>query len=953
MKKILFALLLVTGHFYGLAQNVGIGTTTPIARLHVADSNVVFTGSNNADPNTPFAPPIQGPGARMMWYPAKAAFRAGLAFGNQWDKDSIGILSIALGNSTRAKGESSFASGAGSNASGYRSTAMGDYSTASGATSFAAGNGNISSGDNATAIGTQSLASGIFSAAIGIHAVSSGNSAVALGDSAIAAGTEAIAAGAYVTAKARASFATGWRNDNTDNPDPDFISPSDRIFQIGNGNGFTLTRSNALTVLRNANTGIAITNPRFPLSFNGNSGDKISLYDDGNPSQLHFGFGIFSNQLLQVQTPTVYDDIAFGFGNSAAFTERVRIKGNGRVGIGTTTPVARLHVADSSLVFTAPSSLPASPANPPVSGAGTRMMWYPDKAALRAGNANLYQWDKDSIGNYSFAAGASSQAKGISSTALGNFSKANGDYSFSAGNAVTASGLYSVALGTFCLASGSSATGIGYNTEASGDNAVALGYITKARGNASTALGNQTIASGAATTALGLFTIAKSDYSMVVGKFNDTTTVNPIFEVGNGTANNARNNAVTILSNGSALFTAPATLPGVPGNPPAIGAGNRMMWYADKAAFRAGNIINDSWDKDKTGNMSFAAGSNTQAMGVTSSAFGNFAFANGDISFAAGNSVFAKAKSSATFGAYNDITDASSATTEVASDRIFQVGNGSSNGSRSNALTILRNGNVGVGNMVPDVPLAFTNSLGSKIALYSTGTTTQYGFGIQSGLLQMYSDGAASDIVFGYGGSTSFTEKVRIKGNGNVGIGNNNPTRPLSFPASLGEKILLYPGGVGETGIGVYGNELRLHADNPAAKVSFGTQDNAGNYSENALAQRNGIYAFSVLGSLWVNGTTYASDERFKQNITAIQSPLQKLMQLNGVEYEMKVSEFPKNHFQPGRQMGLLAQNVEKVVPEAVNELDGYKGVDYARLVPLLIESIKELKKEIEELKKH
>jgi hypothetical protein len=44
-------------------------------------------------------------------------------------------------------------------------------------------------------------------------------------------------------------------------------------------------------------------------------------------------------------------------------------------------------------------------------------------------------------------------------------------------------------------------------------------------------------------------------------------------------------------------------------------------------------------------------------------------------------------------------------------------------------------------------------------------------------------------------------------------------------------------------------------------------------------------------------------------------------------------------------------QNVEKVVPEAVNEIDGYKGVDYARLVPLLIESIRELKKEIEELK--
>lgn len=294
------------------------------------------------------------------------------------------------------------------------------------------------------------------------------------------------------------------------------------------------------------------------------------------------------------------------------------------------------------------------------------------------------------------------------------------------------------------------------------------------------------------------------------------------------------------------------------------------------------------------------------------------------------------------------------------------------------------------------------------------GNSSKYGFGIQNSLLQQFSDGPAANIAFGYGNSYAFTERARIINQGefgmsltgrlqlksgtqsagmwltnmsnasnvaftgmasdnqvgfhgtggagwgltmnttnaNVGIGLNGgqPLRPLSFPATLGEKILLYPGGAGEVGIGVYGNELRLHADNPGAKISFGTQTNAGVFTENALAQRNGAFAFSVLGSLWVNGTTYASDERFKKNISIISSPLEKLKQLKGVEYEMKADQFDQFHFTKGRQMGLLAQNVEQVVPEAVQEMNGYKGVDYARLVPLLIESIKELQQKVTEL---
>jgi len=133
--------------------------------------------------------------------------------------------------------------------------------------------------------------------------------------------------------------------------------------------------------------------------------------------------------------------------------------------------------------------------------------------------------------------------------------------------------------------------------------------------------------------------------------------------------------------------------------------------------------------------------------------------------------------------------------------------------------------------------------------------------------------------------------------NGNIGLGTIVPARRLSFPSVIEEKIQFYQSAAGEYGIGVYPYELRIHADQPASKISFGTQDIAGAFTELGKFQRNGPYSMSLFGSLWVNGTTYSSDERFKKNITSIQSPLQKLSQINGVEYEMRADEFPQFRF--------------------------------------------------------
>ena len=92
-----------------------------------------------------------------------------------------------------------------------------------------------------------------------------------------------------------------------------------------------------------------------------------------------------------------------------------------------------------------------------------------------------------------------------------------------------------------------------------------------------------------------------------------------------------------------------------------------------------------------------------------------------------------------------------------------------------------------------------------------------------------------------------------------------------------------------------------------------------------------------------------SSDERLKNNITTITNATDKLLNIRGVEYEWDTE---KQSIYTGNDVGVIAQEIEKILPAAVIDRDtGFKSVNYIKIIPLLIESIKELKKEIDTLK--
>ena len=149
----------------------------------------------------------------------------------------------------------------------------------------------------------------------------------------------------------------------------------------------------------------------------------------------------------------------------------------------------------------------------------------------------------------------------------------------------------------------------------------------------------------------------------------------------------------------------------------------------------------------------------------------------------------------------------------------------------------------------------------------------------------------------------------------------------------------------------MYNTALKVGRDASGDWVDFGTDDNIKVYLNNAEEFRFASGGtFHADADVVAYSSTVASDMNLKKNITDMKYGLDTVMQLRGVEYDWKREDM-------GHDVGVLAQEVEAVIPELVKEHEGlngrgkFKSVDYNKLVPVLIESIKELKKEIDDLK--
>jgi hypothetical protein len=378
------------------------------------------------------------------------------------------------------------------------------------------------------------------------------------------------------------------------------------------------------------------------------------------------------------------------------------------------------------------------------------------------------------------------------------------------------------------------------------------------------------------------------------------------------------------------------------------GPGTRLIWYPRKGAFRAGGVDANQWDDDlgagftNIGNYSVAMGYNSQAAGNFSSVGGgsfNRALATAEYSVITGGD------SNTTSGRFTTITGGK---LNAASADFSTVIGGNQNRARNQHSTI-------AGGSVLTVDGQFATMIGG---LSST---------------------ARGDYSVVTGGSNQFTDALAtnsavLGGSSNRATAANSVVAGGAFNQATGRASIV-SGGRNNIAAGDYswaggsGMQLSAAADRTfvwgysAVPVTINTPNSFLVFPPDSLGTSVGIMGIGKIPDpaykVDVNGkiicTTFidlSSDLRLKTKIKPLLNALKRIEGLRGVTFSWKDPK-PGNHKEE-KQIGLIAQELERVFPELVTtgKNDGYKSVDYGRFSAVLLEAVKELDSNYEDLEK-
>ena len=282
----------------------------------------------------------------------------------------------------------------------------------------------------------------------------------------------------------------------------------------------------------------------------------------------------------------------------------------------------------------------------------------------------------------------------------------------------------------------------------------------------------------------------------------------------------------------------------------------------------------------------------------------------------------------------------------------------------------------------------FNNTTGSQtLTIAATGHTANGVVITQGAKTSVYCDGASNfnveisgstDAATGLGTGTVASARISGAYTGITGLGTLTTDLTTTANINLGDNdkaifgagtdLQIYHDGSNSIIGDVATGNLLLTTNGTAVKVvkgvsgtetlaSFNEDSSVELYHDNSKKLETTSGGIAVTGAITATGDItafFTSDETLKTNIENIENPMEKIAQLNGVSYNWTDEAQAKyDHLNGDKEIGVIAQQVEKVLPEMVGTRDdGTKAVRYERMCALLIECVKDLQSQVNDLKK-